>query len=250
MTGFAPVPTGGDKATSTKPRTLAQYFSPRCVTYLKYWFHLPDRQNPSLQSSLRPGVALGVWVPFRSFCQFTRFFAQQTTKNMLSYTWILAALTAVAAVNAFSASDLSLSKDSITLSSAFTYAVSGYDIRPHHARTPFAVGAGNGNAYVAYLAGSTVYVQQVDHANGFVAIGNAVTVPGLVAGGLVAHDDGFALLTTRKDGTTANGEPTAYIVRYTNGKESWATPLVSQLFATCFITQTDIERLEWPKCGR
>lgn len=146
---------------------------------------------------------------------------------MLSKTWILAALAAASLANAFSASDLTLSKDSVKLSGTFKYAVPGYDFRPHHARTPFAVSSGNGNAYVAYGTGSTVYVQQVDHANNFAAVGSPVAVPGLRAGGLVAHDDGFALLTTRSDGTTVNNEPTTYLVRYTSGKESWATPLVS-----------------------
>jgi hypothetical protein len=148
---------------------------------------------------------------------------------MLSYKWVFAALTGFSALvqtAAFSAGDLSVSKDAITLAGGFNYAVPGYDYRPHHARTPFAVSSGNGNTYVAYLSGNTVYVQQVDHANGFAAVGSPAAVSGLVAGGLVAHDDGFALLTTRKDGTTANGEPTAYLVRYQNGKETWATPLV------------------------
>ena len=149
---------------------------------------------------------------------------------------------------AFSVSDLTLSKDTITLSGTFTSAVPGYDFRPHHNRTPFAVSAGNGNTYVAYSTEDTVYVQQVDHANGFAAVGSAVAVSGLLAGGLVAHDDGFALLTTRNDGTTANAEPTAYLVRYTNGQETWATPLVSQ-YANSPV-RVSWASAEWKECSR
>lgn len=152
---------------------------------------------------------------------------------MLSFTWVFAALATASVLTgagAFSTSDLSTFPSAITTTGAFTYSVAGYDFRPHHTRTPFAVSSG-GKAFVAYpgATSGTIYVQQVDPSANFAAVGSAVAVKGLIAGGIVAHDDGFALLTTRSDGTTSNGEPTAYLVRYTNGKESWATALVSSL---------------------
>ena len=68
---------------------------------------------------------------------------------------------------------------------------------PHHRRTPFAVSPDGKSAYLAYLDASEtdVHIQKVDPAT-FATVGDAVTVTGgKEAGGLVAHNDGFALLT-------------------------------------------------------
>ncbi|RYP12532.1 hypothetical protein DL765_007268 [Monosporascus sp. GIB2] len=68
---------------------------------------------------------------------------------------------------------------------------------PHHRRTPFAVSPDGSAAYLAYLDASEtdIHVQQVGPKT-FAAVGSAITVTGgKEAGGLVAHDDGFALLT-------------------------------------------------------
>ncbi|KAI1487890.1 hypothetical protein F5X96DRAFT_647874 [Biscogniauxia mediterranea] len=101
---------------------------------------------------------------------------------------------------------------------------------PHHRRTPFAVSPDGKSAYLAYLDSSEtdVHVQQVDPST-FAAVGSTVTVTGgKEAGGLVAHDDGFALLTNEAlpSGTTdapADNTPVPVLYRYTNGEQSWKT---------------------------
>ncbi|KAL5334593.1 hypothetical protein BJX70DRAFT_411152 [Aspergillus crustosus] len=81
----------------------------------------------------------------------------------------------------------------------------------------------------AYWTGETdVHVQQVNPST-FAAVGTTVTVAGgKEAGGLVAHNDGFALLTNEAlpSGTTnapADSTPVPVLYRYTNGEENWKT---------------------------
>ncbi|KAF5856979.1 hypothetical protein ETB97_006457 [Aspergillus alliaceus] len=101
---------------------------------------------------------------------------------------------------------------------------------PHHRRTPFAVSPDGKSAYVAYLDASEtdVHVQQVD-VNTFEATGTSVTVSGAKeAGGLVAHNDGFVLLTNEAmpSGTInapPSDTPVPVLYRYTDGKEAWKT---------------------------
>ncbi|KAI1423154.1 hypothetical protein F5Y12DRAFT_759101 [Xylaria sp. FL1777] len=101
---------------------------------------------------------------------------------------------------------------------------------PHHRRTPFAVSPDGKSAFLAYLDSSEtdVHVQQVDP-DTFVAVGSAVTIEGAKeAGGLVAHDDGFALLTNEAlPSGTANAPPdstpVAVLYRYTDGTQTWKT---------------------------
>ena len=101
---------------------------------------------------------------------------------------------------------------------------------PHHRRTPFAVSPDGSSAYIAYLDSTetNVYVQKLDPST-FAAAGSAVTVTGAKeAGGLVAHDDGFALLTNEAlpSGTTnapAGSTPVPVLYRYTNGQQTWKT---------------------------
>lgn len=101
---------------------------------------------------------------------------------------------------------------------------------PHHRRTPFAVSPNGKSAYLAYLDASdtNVHIQQVDPTS-FAAVGDAVTVTGAKeAGGLYAHDDGFALLTNEAmPSGTANAPPAstpvAVLYRYTSGKQTWKT---------------------------
>ncbi|KAK9850320.1 hypothetical protein MYU51_012217 [Penicillium brevicompactum] len=101
---------------------------------------------------------------------------------------------------------------------------------PHHRRTPFAVSPDGKSAYVAYLDSSAtdVHVQQVDPTT-FAATGTTVTVSGgKEAGGLVAHNDGFALLTNEAmpSGTTnapPSDTPVPVLYRYTSGKQTWKT---------------------------
>ncbi|RWA09083.1 hypothetical protein EKO27_g6025 [Xylaria grammica] len=101
---------------------------------------------------------------------------------------------------------------------------------PHHRRTPFAVSPDGKSAFLAYLDSNEtdVHVQQVDPES-FTAVGSAVTIEGAKeAGGLVAHDDGFALLTNEAlPSGTANAPPdstpVAVLYRYTDGIQTWKT---------------------------
>ncbi|KAL9106949.1 MAG: hypothetical protein Q9227_008072 [Pyrenula ochraceoflavens] len=100
---------------------------------------------------------------------------------------------------------------------------------PHHRRTPFAVSPDGKSAYLAYLDGSDtdVHIQQVDPST-FTAVGATMTVKGgKEAGGLVAQNDGFALLTnvpvTGVDNAPPDNTPVPVIVRYQNGAETWRT---------------------------
>lgn len=120
---------------------------------------------------------------------------------------------------------------SLALSSSFGPVKESYWTGyPHHRRTPFAVSPDGKSAYLAYLDASEtgVHVQQVDPLT-FAAVGDAVTVSGgKEAGGLVAHNDGFALLTNEAlPSGTSNAPPAstpvAVLYRYTSGKETFKT---------------------------
>ncbi|KAJ5085810.1 hypothetical protein N7532_010581 [Penicillium argentinense] len=101
---------------------------------------------------------------------------------------------------------------------------------PHHRRTPFAVSPDGKSAYVAYLDSSEtdVHVQELNPKT-FKATGTTVTVSGgKEAGGLVAHNDGFAILVNEampSDTTNAppSDTPVAVLYRYTSGKQTWKT---------------------------
>lgn len=131
--------------------------------------------------------------------------------------------------------DSSLEKhvNSLTLSASFKPIKEAYWTGlPHHRRTPFAVSPNGKSAYLAYLDASetSVHIQQVDPST-FTAVGTATTVTGAKeAGGLVAHDDGFALLTNEAmaSGTAnapAGSTPVPVLYRYTDGKQAWKTYL-------------------------
>ncbi|SJL13832.1 related to Similarity to glucan 1,4-alpha-glucosidase Sta1p and YAR066w [Armillaria ostoyae] len=101
---------------------------------------------------------------------------------------------------------------------------------PHHRRTPFAVAPDGTTGYLAYLNAdqTSVLVQQVDTTS-FTSVGDAVTITGTEAGGLVAHDDGFAVLikttATGSENLPTDDMPIAVVVRYTDGGLSWSTEL-------------------------
>ncbi|PVH84406.1 hypothetical protein DL98DRAFT_558266 [Cadophora sp. DSE1049] len=121
--------------------------------------------------------------------------------------------------------------NSLTLSTSFDPIIAAYWTGlPHHRRTPFAVSPDGKSAFLAYLDSTkkNVVVQQVD-TTAFTAVGTAVTIPGYEAAGLVAHDDGFALMATiDASGTTdlpTDNMPIVALIRYKNGAESWRTPL-------------------------
>ncbi|KAF7923610.1 hypothetical protein BELL_0414g00110 [Botrytis elliptica] len=101
---------------------------------------------------------------------------------------------------------------------------------PHHRRTPFSVSPDGNSAYLAYLDSTyaKVYVQQVSLTD-FSAVGEAVAITAYEATGLVAQNDGFALMATvNATGTTdlpTDGSPIVSIIRYTNGTKTWETAL-------------------------
>lgn len=100
---------------------------------------------------------------------------------------------------------------------------------PHYRRTPFKVSPDGKSAYLAYLDAtySNVVIQQ-DTSN-FEAVGTAVKIAGYEAAGLVAQNDGFAVMVTANaTGTTdlpPTGDYVTTLVRYTNGVEKWRTSL-------------------------
>ena len=130
-----------------------------------------------------------------------------------------------------SSSNLEKHVGTLALSSSFGPVKESYWTGyPHHRRTPFAVSPDGKSAYLAYLDASEtgVHVQQVNPST-FVAVGDAITVSGgKEAGGLVAHNDGFALLTNEimPSGTSnapPESTPVAVLYRYTSGKETFKT---------------------------
>ncbi|KAI1874686.1 hypothetical protein JX265_004894 [Neoarthrinium moseri] len=140
---------------------------------------------------------------------------------------------ALSTIAAASLSESSLQKhvDSLTLDHSFKPVKEAYwTSLPHHRRTPFAVSPDGQSAYLAYLDSSEtdVHVQQVDPST-FAAVGSAVTVTGgKEAGGLVAHNDGFAFLTNEAlpSGTAdapAASTPVPVLYRFTSGQQTWKT---------------------------
>lgn len=132
------------------------------------------------------------------------------------------------AAAALTSSSLKTHVDSLTLTSSFNPVKDSYWTGyPHHRRTPFAVSPDGKSAYIAYLdsSGTGVHIQGVDPKT-FAAVGTVVSVTGgKEAGGLVAHNDGFALLTNEVVSGEANGVPLAVLYRYTAGKQTFRTLL-------------------------
>ncbi|KAJ5929156.1 hypothetical protein N7454_007004, partial [Penicillium verhagenii] len=128
-------------------------------------------------------------------------------------------------------SNLKTHVDVLALDSAFNPVKEAYWTGyPHHRRTPFAVSPDGNSAYVAYLDSSEtdVHIQKLDPTT-FEATGTTVTVSGgKEAGGLVAHNDGFAVLVNEAmpSGTTnapPSDTPVPVLYRYTDGSQTWKT---------------------------
>ncbi|KKF95100.1 hypothetical protein CFO_g2548 [Ceratocystis platani] len=127
---------------------------------------------------------------------------------------------------------LAKSVDSMTLKSSFNPIKEAYWTGlPHHRRTPFAVSPDGKTGYIAYLDASEtdVHVQALDPTT-FKETGTAVTVTGAKeAGGLVAHNDGFALLANEAlpsgtSGAPPDNTPVAVLYRYdASGTQTWKT---------------------------
>jgi hypothetical protein len=101
---------------------------------------------------------------------------------------------------------------------------------PHHRRTPFSISPDGTKGYLAYLdgSGSGVHVRNIDPKT-FKPRGKVVTVDGVKeAGGLVAHNDGFALLgdeaiPSSVSNAPPDNTPVPAIYRYKSGKQAWKT---------------------------
>jgi RNA polymerase sigma factor (sigma-70 family) len=120
----------------------------------------------------------------------------------------------------------------ISLPVPFAYRIPGYSGKQHSRRTPFAI-APNGAAWLAWLAADGANVHVTPLGKDFKRSGDDVVVPGREASGLIAHDDGFALLTRRADpnGNTF-GDSGAYLIRYRDGKQAWASLLTDAATST------------------
>jgi RNA polymerase sigma factor (sigma-70 family) len=121
------------------------------------------------------------------------------------------------------ASDLSTTQ--LTLGASTTYLQSGYNELPQWRRIDTEA-APNGDVYVAWQAADAIHVSPLNQSGK--RSGPDIVVSGAQEiSGLVALNDGFALLTRMAD-TSTNiwGETAAWLVRYgSNGTRQWATKL-------------------------
>lgn len=150
---------------------------------------------------------------------------------MLSLSIILPLTASLAAAAGLTDASLTNYVNSLELDYSFNPVKEAYWTNlPHHRRTPFALSPDGSRAFLAYLDDSEtdVHVQRVDPKT-FAAVGSAVTVKGgKEAGGLVAHNDGFALLTNEAmpSGTAnapAGSTPVPVLYRYTEGEQTFKT---------------------------
>jgi hypothetical protein len=144
---------------------------------------------------------------------------------------LISALIAGSITSVLGDASISSFPNSLTLSSSFDPIKAAYWTGlPHHRRTPFSVSPDGKSAYLAYLDSTyaTVVVQQVDLST-FEALGTAYSTPGYEAAGLVAQNNGFALMATvNATGTSdlpPDSDPVLALIRYRDGAEVWRTPL-------------------------
>lgn len=146
----------------------------------------------------------------------------------LIYTPICTAALAAAAAPSIK---LESFRDVLNLTSGFDPVKAAYWTGlPHHRRTPFAVSPDGKTGYIAYLdaSGTDVHVQHIDPSS-MTPKGPDVTIPGLKeAGGIVAHDHGFALLGNEAIPSSVadappDNTPVPAVYRYKNGKQVWKT---------------------------
>lgn len=147
-----------------------------------------------------------------------------------SFTWLLASTITLAAAQGRSIrlekfpNTVGLTEDFDPIKEAYWTGL------PHHRRTPFALSPDGSRAYLAYLDGSGegVHVRNIDPKT-FKPRGKVVTVEGVKeAGGIVAHNDGFALLGNEAIPTSVSdappdGTPVPAIYRYKSGEQVWKT---------------------------
>ncbi|WP_416967827.1 hypothetical protein [Streptomyces sp. 4F14] len=110
----------------------------------------------------------------------------------------------------------------VQLPAKFPYLSAGYNNTREWTRTSTAV-APDGTLRVAWPAADGVHVTPLTAA-GLRAGADSVVKGAKEVGGLVAHNDGFALLTRVAD-TNKWKETAAAIVRFTGGRQTWSTKL-------------------------
>ncbi|MFF3331029.1 hypothetical protein ACFYWX_15905 [Streptomyces sp. NPDC002888] len=120
------------------------------------------------------------------------------------------------------AGGLTVSTTAVSLTAKFPYLSAGYNNTREWTRTTTAV-APNGTLRVAWPASDGIHVTPLTAA-GKRSGADTVVKGAKEVGGLVAHNDGFALLTRVSD-TNKWKETAAAIVRYTGGKQTWRTKL-------------------------
>ncbi|GAA3786823.1 hypothetical protein GCM10022403_021940 [Streptomyces coacervatus] len=129
---------------------------------------------------------------------------------------------ATAGASTTAAPDLAVSTTSVSLSAKFPYLSAGYNNTREWTRTATAV-APNGTLRVAWPASDGVHVTPLTSA-GKRSGADTVVKGAKEVGGLVAHNNGFALLTRVAD-TNKWHDTAAAIVRYTGGRQSFRTKL-------------------------
>ncbi|WP_328677204.1 hypothetical protein OG226_12840 [Streptomyces sp. NBC_01261] len=117
---------------------------------------------------------------------------------------------------------LSPTSTTVPLAAKFPYLTAGYNNTREWTRTTTAV-APNGTLRVAWPAADGVHVTPLNAA-GLRSGADTIVKGAKEVGGLVAHNDGFALLTRVAD-TNKWKETAAAIVRYTNGEQTFRTKL-------------------------
>ncbi|MGW2379562.1 hypothetical protein [Streptomyces sp. NPDC001658] len=120
------------------------------------------------------------------------------------------------------APNLAVTSTAVSLPAKFPYLSAGYNNTREWTRTATSV-APNGTLRVAWPASDGVHVTPLTAA-GKRSGADTVVKGAKEVGGLVAHDDGFALLTRIAD-TNKWKETAAAIVRYTGAKKTWGTKL-------------------------
>ncbi|WP_405649477.1 hypothetical protein [Streptomyces sp. NBC_00019] len=127
-----------------------------------------------------------------------------------------------ATAGASTATGLTVSTTTVSLSAKFPYLSAGYNNSREWTRTATAA-APDGTLRVAWPASDGIHVTPLTAAGK--RSGSDTIVKGAKeVGGLVAHNNGFALLTRVSD-TNKWKETAAAIVRYTNGEKTFQTKL-------------------------
>ncbi|MFD4602212.1 hypothetical protein ACFWPQ_29800 [Streptomyces sp. NPDC058464] len=127
-----------------------------------------------------------------------------------------------ATAGAATTTGLKVTSTAVTLNAKYPYLSAGYNNTREWNRTATAV-APDGTLRVAWPAADGVHVTPLTAA-GKRSGADTVVKGAKEVGGLVAHTNGFALLTRVAD-TNKWKETAAAIVRYTGGKRTWTTKL-------------------------